>query len=48
MRVRSVEVERGPDRLTQCGFLLCQQEAQLASERSDRHRNDIVATDKLS
>src|SRR5664280_3908699 len=42
---RSVEVERGPDRLCECGFLLCQQEPQLASERTNRHRDDVVATD---
>src|SRR5664280_264565 len=42
---RSVEVERGPDRLCECGFLLCQQEPQLASERADGHRDDVVAAD---
>lgn len=45
MQARSVEVERGPDRLSECGFLLCQQEAQLASERTDRHRDNVVAAD---
>jgi hypothetical protein len=45
MLARSVEVEPGPDRLRECGFLLGQQEAQLASERTDRHRHDVVAAD---
>src|SRR5665811_895209 len=45
MWARSVEIERGPDRLGECGFLLCQQEAQLASERADGHGDDVVAAD---
>src|SRR5664279_5121274 len=45
MWARSVEVERGPDRLRECGFLSGQQEAQLASKRSHRHRDDVVAAD---
>ena len=45
MRARSIEVERGSDRLRECGFLLCQQEPQLAYERAHGHRDDVVAAD---
>ena len=41
----SVEVERRPDRLGDLGFLLRQQDAQLASEHADRDGDDVVAAD---
>src|SRR5665647_1603054 len=40
MRVRSVQVDRGPDRIRECGFLFCQQEAQLTPECTDGHGDD--------
>src|SRR5665648_181002 len=45
MSACSVEVERGPDRLRERGFLFCQKEAQLAPERTHGHRDDVVAAD---
>src|SRR5665647_2622608 len=45
MSACSVEVERGPDRLHERGFLFCQKEAQLAPERTHGHRDDVVAAD---
>ena len=44
-RGASPQVERGPDRLAEHGFLVGQEEAELAAERIDGNRDDVVATD---
>src|SRR5665647_1871211 len=41
----SVEVERGLDGCAELGFLLRQEETELAPERADRNGDDVVAAD---